>query len=131
MESVSEFEKQNDFFLPENNASLASSALTTKLKSLITEQAEDPSKCTVMSNRPARQNSSDQTQFEKVAISVQMRCQIGDLAKVFFEMENGTPYLFIDNLNIQKRSTRRRVGREVVTEEYLDVKFDLAGYLRA
>jgi len=130
MEKVRDFEKQNDFFLPESNASLASSALTTKLKSLITEQAEDPSKCLVMSNRPARQNSG-QTRFERVAISVQMRCQIGDLSKVFYQMENDTPYLFIDNLNIQKRSTRRRVGREVVTEEYLDVKFDLAGYLRA
>lgn len=129
MEAIGQFEQANDFFLTESNASLASSALTTKLKALITEHATDPSKCLVMSNRPARQTG--QTRFERVAISVQMRCNVGDLARVFFQLESSTPYLFVDNLNIQKRSTRRRQGRQVVTEEYLDVKFDLAGYLRA
>ncbi len=129
---VREFEADNDYFLTQVNESLASSALTTQLKAMISEHALNETDCRVMSNRPARQNQNEQLAGAKrIAINVQLRCNVDDLARVLFHIENAQPYLFVDNLNIQQRSTRRRQGREVVTENYLDVKFDLAGFIRA
>ena len=59
-----------------------------------------------------------------------MRCEVEDLSEVLYELESGSPYLFVDNLTIFRQVTRRRVGRELVEEKMLDVRFDLSGYMR-
>ncbi|MCH5378046.1 MAG: acylphosphatase, partial [Planctomycetes bacterium] len=43
-------------------------------------------------------------------------CEVSDLAQVLFELENGIPYVFVDNVTIYRQITRRRRGRELVQE---------------
>lgn len=121
---------QSDLFLEQTNANLAASELTTRLKDVIRTSADKPEDCQVLSQQNLRPDNSNQ-RFEQVAIKVRMRCEVADLAKVLYELENGTPYLFIDNVTVYRQVTRRRRGRELVSEKMLDVRFDLSGYLRA
>ncbi len=69
--------------------------------------------------------------FEQVTNKVRLRCEIDDLAKVLYHLENGAPYVFVDKLSVYRQVTRRRRGRETIERRILDVRFDLSGYLRS
>ena len=46
------------------------------------------------------------------------------------ELEGGMPLVFIDNLDIRRRKTsRRRIDEN--QDVYMDVRFDVTGYMRA
>ena len=119
---------QSDYFLQQQNVNLASSELTTRLKEMISLHADDPENCEVLQQQNMRVDEEER--FQKVAIKVRMRCEIEDLSKVLYHIESGAPYLFVDDLTIYRQVTRRRRGRELVQEKMLDVRFDLAGYIR-
>ena len=121
-------QSESDYFLEQENANLASSELTTRLKEVISLHAEDTEACRVLSQQNMRDNTEER--FQRVSIKVRMRCEIADLNRVLFHLEDGTPYLFVDNLTIFRQITRRRRDRELVQEKMLDVRFDLSGYIR-
>ena len=127
LREVRQSQSESDLFLAETNANLASSELTTRLKDIINNQGREET-CQVLSNQ--NMNNRDEERFERVTIKVRMRCEVEDLSEVLYELESGAPYLFVDNLTIFRQVTRRRVGRELVEEKMLDVRFDLSGYMR-
>lgn len=127
LREVRQSQSESDLFLAETNANLASSELTTRLKDIINNQGRGET-CQVLSNQ--NMNNRDEERFERVTIKVRMRCEVEDLSEVLYELESGAPYLFVDNLTIFRQVTRRRVGRELVEEKMLDVRFDLSGYMR-
>lgn len=122
-------EQGSDYFLRQENVSLASSELTTMLKQAIALQAEDEQQCQVSSNQNIRVR--EQERFQRVTIKVRMRCELEDLYKVFHHLEDGAPYVFIDNLSIYRQISRTRRGRQTTQQRILDVRFDLSGYIRA
>lgn len=128
LQGVREGEQQNDYFLKQENISLASSELTSMLKQTINLHADHSDRCQVSSNQNMRVRV--QERFQRVTIKVRMRCEIDDLSKVFYNLEGETPYVFIDNVSIYRQVTRRRRGRETVQQRILDVRFDLSGYIR-
>ncbi|MEM9301836.1 MAG: type II secretion system protein GspM [Pseudomonadota bacterium] len=121
-------QSESDLFLQQANANLAASELTTRLKDVISNFADNPDNCTVLSQQNIR--SPEEEEFERVTIKARMRCEVSDLAQVLYQLENGIPYVFVDNVTIYRQVTRRRRGRELVQEKMLDVRFDMAGYLR-
>ncbi len=125
---VRQGQRNSDLFLEQQNANLASSELTTRLKEVINTSADNPDNCQVLSQQNVR--APDEEQFERVTIKVRMRCEVADLSRVLYQLENGRPYLFVDNVTLYRQVTRRRQGRELVEEKMLDVRFDLFGYLR-
>ena len=127
LREVRQSQSESDLFLAETNANLASSELTTRLKDIINNQGREET-CQVLSNQ--NMNNRDEERFERVTIKVRMRCEVEDLSEVLYELESGAPYLFVDNLTIFRQVTRRCVGRELVEEKMLDVRFDLSGYMR-
>ena len=51
------------------------------------------------------------------------------LAAILYDLENGKPYLFVDQLMIYKQQTYQPPGSKVASSP-LDVRFNLTGYLR-
>ncbi len=127
---VRQFEADSDLFLKQASASLGSAELTNRLKEMIRLHAsEGEQNCQVISNQLMR--GRVQEPFERVTNKVRLRCELEDLSKVLYHLENGTPYVFVDELSIYRHVTRRRRGRETVEQRTLDVRFDLSGYLKS
>jgi hypothetical protein len=66
--------------------------------------------------------------FRRVTVRAQLTADHAELQRLVYDLEAGTPYLLIDNVDIRLRPPPR--GKEG-DEPLLDVRFELAGYLRS
>ncbi len=64
--------------------------------------------------------------YRKAAVSISLSCDIEPLAAVLQSLEQGTPYLFIDDLSIY----RNPVAAQQDGAAPLEVQFTLSGYVR-
>ncbi|MFK7955833.1 MAG: type II secretion system protein GspM [Lysobacterales bacterium] len=128
LSQVRELQNEADFFLQAQNTSLGSAELTNRLKEMIRTHGSEK-ECQVISNQNMRVREEER--FERVTNKVRLRCEVEDLSNIIYHLENGTPYVFLDNVSIYRQITRRRQGRETVQQQILDVRFDLSGYLRS
>jgi general secretion pathway protein M len=120
------FESQNTYFLPESSFDLAAAGLSTKLKQVITDHAQKPDRCQVLSSQNNRIQNNDP--YQRVTVQIRMRCEMEDFARVLHALENGTPLLFVDELNIYQQpvfdmNMQQNMGS-------LDATFNLSGYIR-
>lgn len=138
LREVSAFESASPSFLPEADFDSAAAALFSRLKALVAEKAEVEERCQVASHNPKRTNVADEL-YERVTISVHLRCDIDDFGEVLHALESGKPLLFVDELNIYRQQAGGRAGRTFpgraqqpgqVAGYQLDIRFDLYGYLR-
>jgi len=136
---VGAFESASPSFLPEGDFDAAAAALFSRLKTLVAEKAEVPERCELASHNPKR--SAVEELYERVTISVHLRCDIDDFGEVLHALEGGKPLLFVDELNIYRQPAQRRGGafsaRNAIQADgaagggyRLDIRFDIYGYLR-
>jgi general secretion pathway protein M len=75
----------------------------------------------------------DEQGFRRITLRIQMTATIEALFETIYTLETGTPVLFVENLDIHSRFTRRRnsqVGAQEAPEApLLIVGFDLSGYM--
>jgi len=64
----------------------------------------------------------------RVGLRVVMTGALSSIIQVLYELENGEPYLFVDNLQIQSIK-RRRQRKQERTVDTLSVRIDVYGYL--
>src|SRR5690606_29455546 len=141
LQEVGRFESASPSFLPENDFDAAAAALFSRLKALVAEKAEVPERCELASHNPKR-SAADEL-YERVTISVHLRCDIDDFGEVLHAMESGKPLLFVDELNIYRqqiggrrnatpfpRRTQADPAGATGGDYQLDIRFDLYGYLR-
>lgn len=64
--------------------------------------------------------------YRKAAVSINLSCDIESLAQVLQALEQGTPYVFIDDLSIY----RNPVAAQQNNAAPLEVQFTLSGYVR-
>ncbi|GAB2553808.1 type II secretion system protein GspM [Rhodanobacter koreensis] len=64
--------------------------------------------------------------YRKAAVSINLSCDIESLASVLHELEQGIPYVFIDDLSIYRNPVAAQQNRGAP----LEVQFTLSGYLR-
>ena len=64
--------------------------------------------------------------YRKVAVSISLRCDVQPLAETLHDLEQGTPYLFVDDLSIY----RNPVAAMQQASAPLEVQFTLSGYVR-
>ncbi|MFZ0870057.1 MAG: type II secretion system protein GspM [Rhodanobacter sp.] len=64
--------------------------------------------------------------YHKAAVSISLSCDIEPLATVLQALEQGTPYLFIDDLSIYRNPVAVQQGNVAP----LEVQFTLSGYVR-
>ena len=124
---VRAYEQGNQAFLAEVDANAASAGLITRLRQSQTDQS-DPSRCSVVNTSPGFTGAQEE-QYMKVVVQARLRCDLESLAAILYDLENGKPYLFIDDLMIYKQLTYVPPGGKRVASP-LDVRFNLSGYLR-
>ncbi|OOG65389.1 general secretion pathway protein GspM [Rhodanobacter sp. B04] len=75
-----------------------------------------------LSNPPATPGEP----YRKVAVSINLSCDMESLASVLHALEQGTPYVFVDDLSIYRNPVAAQQNRAAP----LEVQFTLSGYLR-
>ena len=126
LEEVRAFEAGNPGFLAEANFDLAASALTQRLQERVTEVGAGD-RCTLVSRTPSRSTGNEP--FERVTVKVRLRCEMEFFNQVLHGLESGSPQLFVSDLTVTGR--RGPAGRGQAQQVgYLDLAFDLYGYLR-
>jgi general secretion pathway protein M len=136
---VRAFEAENPGFLPEANFDLAASALIQRLQSLVDGQNAGAD-CTVVSRSPMpRQREAEP--FLRVAVQVQLRCEVEYFAAVLHGLESGSPQLFVSDLSVtgsRNLMARRQTAAQRVQAAqgagtgagHLDFRFSLYGYMQ-
>ncbi|WP_027493232.1 type II secretion system protein GspM, partial [Rhodanobacter sp. OR444] len=84
-------------------------------------------RCTVSQKMPLPSPpASPGEPYRKAAVSISLNCDMEPLAAVLQALEQGTPYLFIDDLSIY----RNPVVAQQDSSAGLEVQFSLSGYVR-
>lgn len=109
-------------YLTGESSALAAASLQNLVKNIVGSTGEKIRSTQVL---PVQRESG----LMRIAIRVQVPIRIGGLRRVLHALEGGMPLVFIDNLDIR----RRKVGRRRIEENedvYMDVRFEVIGYLR-
>lgn len=105
----------------------AAAALSGNIGDMVRTQADDS--CQIVSRQPVRPRV--QERFEKVTVNVRMRCNAEDFLPILYGMETGVPLMLVDDLNvIRPRTTRRVRGQQAQEQGALDIRFNVSGYLK-
>ena len=126
---VRSFEQSNQAFLAQADASAASADLIQRLKQAVSQHASDPNRCQVLTNQTLSGGKPEL--YERVTIQVRMRCDLEPFSSIVYELENGKPYLFVEQLMIYKQNYGYvPPNQRQPQQSALDVRFNLTGYLR-
>lgn len=127
LSEVKAYEQGNQAFLAEADANAASAALIQRLKQAMSLHAKDEARCQNVGTQSY--NGGEEELYKRVTVQVRLKCDLEPLAAVLYDLENGKPYLFVDQVMIYRQQTYRPPGAKVA-EPPLDVRFNLSGYLR-
>jgi general secretion pathway protein M len=113
-------------FLAEDDPNTAAADLMQRVVDVVGSSTQSGS-CVVsqkvpISNPPATPGEP----YRKAAVGINLSCDIESLAQVLHALEQGTPYVFIDDLSIYRNpvAAQQRQGAP------LEVQFTLFGYVR-
>lgn len=70
----------------------------------------------------------DEGAFRRVTIRGQLAVTTAQLQRILYDLEAGSPFLFLDNVDIRMRQAAPHARNE--EEPVLEVRFDLYGYMR-
>jgi general secretion pathway protein M len=120
-------EQSNQAFLTDTDQNAASAYLIQRLNQAITDHAKDEKRCSSAGQQPY--TSGEEELYKRVTVQARLRCDLEPLAAILYDLENGKPYLFVDQIMIYKQQSYQPPGGKVATSP-LDVRFNLTGYLR-
>lgn len=117
-------------FMPQRSPELATAALVQRLETAVLEASPGNRSCAIVNRSPMTE--ARQQRFPRVVVQVRLRCGNPELAAVLYSLENGSPRLFVDNLNVlaQRNFGAGMLAGGAQGEGGLDVSFDLFGYLQ-
>jgi general secretion pathway protein M len=124
---VKAYEQGNQAFLSETDANAASAALIQRIKQAMSDHAKDEKRCQTVSIGSF--NGGEEELYKRVTVQARLRCDLEPLAAVLYDLENGKPYLFIDQVMIYRQQSYTPPGAKVAPVP-LDVRFNVSGYLR-
>jgi len=118
---------ESNLFLEEADFNEAAAGMSERLNQTISAQAEES--CQIVSRQPVRARVVER--FEKVTVNVRMRCQVEDLMRILYSLETGVPMIIVEELTVIKPRVRRRSRNQPIqSNEALDIRFNMSGYLR-
>ena len=88
-----------------------SNALIQRLKAAMSEHAKDESRCQNVSTQSY--NGGEEELYKRVTVQARLKCDLEPLAAILYDLENGKPYLFIDQVMIYKQQTYTPPGAKV------------------
>jgi general secretion pathway protein M len=122
---VRAYEQGNQAFLSEADVNAASAALIQRLKQAMS--GKDEKRCQNVSTQSF--NGAEEELYKRVTVQARLKCDLEPLAAILYDLENGKPYLFVDQVMIYKQQSYVPPGAKVAPTP-LDVRFNLSGYLR-
>lgn len=109
-------------YLAGDSETLVAAALQERLKAAVTQTGGRLNSTQVIA-------TSSQAKTHRVAVRGQMQMSLAALQRVLYALESGSPYLFIDNLDVRPMVGPR--GPQPADDDgMLDVHFDVYGYMR-
>ena len=112
-------------FLPEDDPNAAAAGLMQRVVDAV--GAHPSGACDVTQKMPVpNPPAAPDEPYRKVAVSISLRCDVQPLAETLHDLEQGTPYLFVDDLSIY----RNPVAALQQNIAPLEVQFTLSGYVR-
>ncbi|TBR36641.1 MULTISPECIES: type II secretion system protein GspM [Dyella] len=113
-------------FLPEDNPSAAAAGLMQRVVDVVAAHPEGGS-CDVTQKMPVPNPTAAANEpYRKVAVSISLRCDVQPLAGALQQLEQGSPYLFIDDMSIYRNPVAAQQNNALP----LEVQFTLSGYIR-
>jgi general secretion pathway protein M len=113
-------------FLAANDPNAAAADLMQRVVDVVASNTTG-SRCVVSQKMPLPNPPVNPGEpYRKAAVSISLSCDIEPLAAVLQALEQGTPYLFVDDLSIY----RNPVAAQQDQAAPLDVQFSLSGYVR-
>ncbi|MBV8534604.1 MAG: type II secretion system protein M [Alphaproteobacteria bacterium] len=110
-------------YLDGQNETLVAAALQERLKTAVVQTGGRLNSTQVLAG-------TTQGQTRRVVVRGQMQMNIAALQRVLYALESGSPYLFIDNLDVRPvMGPRGPDGAD--NDAALDVHFDVYGYMRS
>lgn len=126
LQAVREQAAQMPGFMSQRSPELATAALVQRLETAVLEASPGNRSCAITSRSPLTE--ARQQRFPRVVVQVRLRCGNPEFAAVLYSLENGSPRLFIDNVNVLSLGNFRSMAGQ--GSGGLDVSFDLYGYLQ-
>jgi len=113
-------------FLQGSNDALVAAQIQSRIKALV-EAAHGELKSTQV--LPAQ----DEGKYRRLAIRAQMTLDIAAAQRVLYGVETASPFLFLDNVDMRAHmiDRRRERGGNPPSDNQLDVRIDVFGYMRA
>ena len=113
-------------FLPEADPNAASAGLMQRVVDAVGAHTAGGG-CAVTQKMPLpNPPDDDSSPYRKAAVSISLRCDMEPLVGVLNALEQGTPYLFVDDLSIYRNPVASQQGNQPT----LEVQFTLSGYVR-
>jgi general secretion pathway protein M len=113
-------------FLPEDDTNTAAAGLMQRVVDVVAAQT-DGGGCVVSQKTPiASPAATPGEPYRKAAASISLSCSIESLAAVLHALEQGTPYLFVEDLSIYRNPVAVQQNRRAP----LEVQFTVSGYVR-
>lgn len=109
-------------YLSGDNDALAAAQLQARVRQVI-----DTHGATLTSTQIL--DASDVEGFRKLAVSVRMSAQIEALQRILYDLETGSPVLFIDTLDVVSPPTSAMPDRTPATLPPLSISLNVSGFL--
>jgi general secretion pathway protein M len=113
-------------FLPEDDPNAAAAGLMQRVVDAVAAHPQGGA-CDVTQKMPVTNPpAAPDEPYRKVAVSISLHCDVQPLAETLHDLEQGTPYLFVDDLSVY----RNPVAAMQQAAAPLEVQFTLSGYVR-
>ena len=113
-------------FLPADDPNTASADLMQRVVDVVGSNSSS-GRCVVSQKMPLPNPSASAGEpYRKAAVSISLSCDVEPLAAVLQALEQGTPYLFVDDLSIYRNPVATQENRAAP----LEIQFTLSGYVR-
>ena len=109
-------------YLEGQNESVVAAAMQERLKAAVVRTGGQLRSTQVVT-------SAENTKSHRIAVRGSMAISLAALQRVLYELESGSPYLFVDNLDVRP-IVNPRAGGQIDADGLLDVSFDVYGYVR-
>ncbi len=126
LEEIKRLQASEGRLIAKDTPALASADLQTRIKEVVNRSGGELTSTQVIPERK-------EEQFTRIAVKLRMNGSTQVLRDVLYAFESGSPFLFVENLNIRpiRISHPQMPGRKAPkVEDKLSVDFDVVGYMR-
>lgn len=124
--TIEQGQTRSDAFLPGDDTNAAAAGLMQRIVDVAAAHKEDGA-CDVVQKMPVPSQEKAGDPYRKVTVNISLRCQVQPMTAVLHDIENETPYLFIEDFSIYRNPVAARAGGAAPME----VQFTVSGYIHA